>query len=343
MTVIKPEILTQVNEFKDPDILDIFGFEEIYDRNGFPYLAFSPNDYHPAGPKMILGPFPHMDATGRRTNEGTVNLTEQENSVKYFAEAMTLLDGLKTAYLDETGQEQISYSDALKIAHMGIELPRFLLWTDNSAYRNGELPPPAILLSRALRGFHPLVSGLSFGDPPSIENRGEFLRREFNAEEVLDPILNKRALENVLVCAAHINMINLMLRVFDGTKSFTNSASAGIRYESSELLDFSKSLRVIWDLVYPHIEAGRKKVRESIYLELSDPVPSELVNLPEFNNAVVYANMANFVIGKVVNFPVRELSYSDVETAYMLYGFTISQRERELRELVDESRPRDPA
>lgn len=343
MTVFKPEKLVQVSEFEAPNVLDIFGFEEIYDSNGYPYLAFSPKDYHPDGPQMSLGTFPQADSTGRRANGGIVNLTEQKNSVEFFSKAMALLEELRTSYTDLMGSDTITYSDALKISHMGIELPRYLLWVDSSNYINGEVPPEALLLSRALRGFHGLVNGsLSFGMPPSTEHRQGFLQREFNAKEVLDPILNKRALENDLVCAAHINMISLMFRVFEGTKSFGNNHGVNIQYDTASLLHFSKSLRTIWGIVYPYVEAGRKKVREAMYLDMFDQVPQDMIDLPEFGNAVTYANMANFLIGSVVNFPIRELDYGTIEDAYMQYGSIAMQRQLDLADLIEDYRATNP-
>lgn len=336
MPVVNPEQLTQVVDFEDPTVLNVFGFERIFDSNGFPYVSFSPTDYEPDGPQMKLDYFPTDDVSGRKKHEGIVNVVERRNSQEYFGKAMELLRSLRSEYIRTTdAQEPLSYSDSLRLAHMGIELPRYLLWKQDAVYKNGELPPETVLLNRALRGFHGLVTAISWIHPGerTPKERQEFLATvPFPASDVTDFLLAKRGLENDLVCAGHWNMITEMLGIIEGPATpelFTDPVD--IFYEPNRLLDFAKSLRSLWDVVYPNIEQGIKQLKRDPNLEAN--------GLEAFDNAHKMANMANFLILSVMGHrPEREIDVPEIIESLFTYSERGREREQELHTAITKFR-----
>ncbi len=324
MPVLNPETLTQVSDFKDPNIFDVFEFEEIFDANGFPYLAFSPNDYNPAGPQMALGLFPTDDITKRRQHGGIINTTERRNAQEHFGEAMDILRSLRGAYIfNERAELPLTNSDALRIAHTGIELPRYLLWQQNPDYLNGELPPPAILLNRALRGFHGVVDRESWGWLAKQEHRQEYLRQPFSADALAEVIVDRKSLESNLVCAGHWNMITEMLRIIEG-EAQSRVVAAEVAYHPASLMDFAKSLRTIWDVTFPGIEHATK-------LEQGGEIVLDADEEEKFRMMLLMTAMANQLIRRVIGQdPDKPLDPQDMTESFLRYSARGDLREEEL-------------
>lgn len=334
MPALSPEKLVQPSDFTNPTIMDVFENERIFDVNGFPYVSFSPSDYGPNGPQMELGYFPTDDITERKEHKGIVNLIERRNSQVYFGRAMRLLSNIRAAYtMVVPGEQELTNSDALKVAHMGIELPRFLLWNRHSEYQNGEIPPESILLNRALRGFHGLLTARSWGFPNSQEHRQDFLKLPFSAQETTDFVLEKRGLENDLVCAGHWNMIVEMVSIIEGKNPTQKTDAANIGFVPSELLDFSKSLRSFWDVVYPSLERAIKLITqiENRGMDLASG-GQEIVTL--ITRACQIATMANMLVCTIIGAPSRDIGLDELVRSLDRYSANSRQREAELKSKI---------
>jgi hypothetical protein len=218
-------------------------------------------------------------------------------------------------------------SDALKIAHMGIELPRYLLWKQSPQFENGELPPETILLNRALRGFHGLIRGIHHSLPQ--EKRMQFMETPYSPQHVAQYILDRNALEANLSCVASWSMIEKMLLVMSGERLAKKPATQEYGFTISELLNFSRSMRSVWDSVFPGLEhtlnmaeggtASRQEVQEQL------------------GRVMLFANLATTCLGDAIgNNRVSPIDLAELSEGFIEYGYASERKEAELQARIAE-------
>lgn len=324
------ETLKQVGDFEHPTLIDVFAFERIFDSEGFPFVADTPTAYSPEGPQMELGYFPTQDMTNRKEHGAIINFGERDNAMRNFNKTMELLGALRSGYAvagNASTTPYFSMSDALKVAHMGIELPRYLLWKKFPEFENGELPPETILLNRALRGFHGLLRSTHHGLPQ--DKRIEFMQAPYSAQYVAQHILDRNALEANLSCVASWRMVEKMLLVMSGEDQIMKPATQEFGFTISELLNFSRSMRSVWDSVFPGLEHALSMA------ESRTGTTQEIQQ--QLGKVMLFTNLATECLGNAIGQDrVSPIELPELSEGFISYAVISERKDDELNARIDQ-------